>query len=178
MRFLGSFVVLLTLVWSAVVTFALYGSLRFNPLSMSSLSRVPIETVAPQGWKFFTKDPQEPYLRVFTQTAENKWTLASLGANAEPHNLLGVSRAPRARGVEFGLLVYQLPESAWRECDKDPLLCLDETQTATTTEPYPVPRSVCGTVGLVMSKPVPWAWASLKTPFSMPSKTAKVFVPC
>jgi sporulation delaying protein A len=178
MRVLGSFVLLLALGWSALGLSAFYGSLRFNPLNMTPLSGLRVETVAPEGWKFFTKDPQEPSLRVFTRADGQPWTLASLGANGEPRNLFGISRAPRARNVELGLLLYQLPESAWRPCDKDPLSCLDETETPTTTEGTSSSHFVCGTVGLVMSKPVPWAWASLRKAFQMPSKTAKVFVPC
>lgn len=176
-RGMGLATLLLAGVWGGVSAGALHASMNFNPIGSSVTSALRAALILPQGWKFFTKDPQEAQLRVLA-LVDGEWKSAELGANAEPHNLFGLSKAPRARGAETGVLSRSIPSAAWQPCSESIEACLSHAPSSQPLHnPAPAP-TLCGTLGFALQKPVPWAWAALRSHFSMPSRVAKVEVAC
>ncbi len=176
-QLMGLVTLVLMSAWGGLAVCTLHASMAFNPVALPMTRMLRSDLILPQGWKFFTKDPQVAQMRLL-EMRDGSWHSADLGPNAEPSNGFGVSKKPRAQGAEAGLLTYHLPSAAWRECTDAPIDCLDRMQTAYRLEsPSPTP-TLCGTIGFVVQKPVPWGWTSVKTPFVMPARVAKVEVSC
>src|SRR5262245_22657039 len=162
--------------FGAAATYAAHGSMPANPLVLPGERALEMRIWAPEGWKFFTRPPQEEEPAVFMRGASGAWTDAALGPNGEPRNAFGMDRRGRAQGVEIGLLLIEIPKSAWVECDVAPSACIDRGPPVVLKNVSPVP-SLCGHVALAMQKPVPWAWSRSGRAI-MPSRVARLEVQC
>lgn len=166
-----SLIVLATLFWLSLVS-----ALPFNTLKPINERKVEPLSVLPQGWSFFTKDPQSnsvfPYVRDGT-----RWRYAGLGPGFQLRNAFGLNRAYRAQGPEVAGLTALLGEEGWSDCEVESLQCLDHATVIEVTNPVPAP-SLCGSVGLVARKPVPWSWARRDFDVEMPSQVTLMEVTC
>jgi antimicrobial peptide system SdpA family protein len=148
-----------------------------TPIRMPFADRFEMAVMAPEGWKFFTKDPQAERLYFFRHE-ENAWHSASRGTNAEPSNFFGMSRDGRTQGMEAAVLMKNLPEASWKACDDTPSSCLaTDGDVVHVQNDLPLP-TLCGSIGLVLQKPVPWTWAKLSHPVTMPSRVTRLEVKC
>jgi antimicrobial peptide system SdpA family protein len=163
--------------WAGIAAAAIHASLPLNPIELSPERELVLRELLPEGWKFFTRNPQEAQILPFALT-DGAWTSASLTPNARPVNLFGLDRAGRSQGIELGTLLEQLDAGAWAECEGSPLTCLGNVPvTASLKNPFPRP-SLCGELGFVSQKPVPWAWARLGEHVEMPARVVRVVVQC
>src|SRR5690625_1300437 len=85
-------------------------------------------SLAPQGWGFFTRSAREEAMRVYPVHD------GALGdnlqpANAEPGNVFGFDRGSRSQGTETGLLNGAIPAEAWVACEGGRAGCLSEALT-------------------------------------------------
>jgi antimicrobial peptide system SdpA family protein len=174
---LGVVTVALSLGWTLLFVYGATLALPFNPVRLPGVDQLQTRVWFPQGWGFFTRDPREEDIAVHVRDAAGAWRPAGIGPNSRPRYVLGLDRAPRAQGVELGLLMAELPTKAWQPCphaDAGP--CLEALPVAATvTNPTPGP-SLCGTVGVVLRPPVPWAWARSRQ--WMPARVARLEVRC
>jgi antimicrobial peptide system SdpA family protein len=176
-RALGALVIALGGSFGLVGAYAVHASIEVNPISLPGEDKETMTSVLPEGWKFFTRNPQEPQIRPYV-LQDGAWATASLLPNSRARNLLGIDRSGRAQSVELGLLSESIPSSAWIACDEAPLVCLGRAPVAATIRnDFPNP-SVCGAIGLVSQPPVPWAWARSRDHLDMPSRIVRVEVPC
>jgi len=132
----------------------------------------------PQGWKFFTRDPREEVAFFFQRNDGGQWRSVSQAPNADPSHFFGWNRASRAQGVEFGNLAPSIPVAAYQDCDREPVECLREATGETPIENTSPLPTLCGSVGIVLQKPVPWAWARAVKHVTMPSRVVRVSVSC
>ncbi|HEY8088868.1 MAG TPA: SdpA family antimicrobial peptide system protein [Polyangiaceae bacterium] len=176
-RVLGALVLALGGSFAVLGAYAVHASIEVNPISLPGEDRGTMTSVLPEGWKFFTRNPQEPQIRPYVLEG-GAWVTASLLPNSRARNLLGIDRSGRAQSVELGLLSESIPSSAWIACDEAPLVCLDRAPVAATIHNDFPNASVCGAVGLVSQPPVPWAWARSSDHLDMPSRVVRVEVPC
>ena len=174
----GALVSSLALAWATTFAFSVHAVLPYNPVRLHAGARSVASAILPQGWKFFTRDPREEALRPYRPVAgDSAWTSASEMHHSRPAAAFGLRRDARAQGIEMGLLLYGLPAQMWSGCDDAVETCLTAAPVATTlTNESPAP-SLCGTIGFVLQKPVPWAWAS-PAAVHMPSRVLKVVVKC
>lgn len=176
-RAMGAATLLSMVAWGALAAAALHASSNDSAIERDHTAVLRSALILPQGWKFFTKSPREPQLRVLA-LGPGGWRSAELGANAEPSNWLGLSKAPRARGAELGLISKHVPNVAWHPCSETVEACLARlSEPAVVHNPAPAP-SLCGTLAFALQEPVPWAWAALKSKFAMPSRVARLEVSC
>jgi antimicrobial peptide system SdpA family protein len=148
-----------------------------NSLRLPGESTARVALLLPEGWKFFTRDPEEPRLRPYT-LKYGSWLDASRGPSAAPKYAFGLNRLVRTQGVEMALLLSTVPDSAWTPCTRDPVRCLPQVgSTATIRNPSPLP-SLCGTIAFAKQKPVPWAWSNRSPPVVMPSRVLRLEVQC
>ena len=115
-----------------------------------------VSKLAPQGWAFFTKDPQDVELVAYAPTSHGLNSLQTT-PQSRVENAWGITRAQRAQGPEIAALSNEL---TWMECvpGEVPEACVD---TEATFEPVlsPVPHpSLCGKVLVVQEKPVAWSF--------------------
>ena len=165
---------------SACILLGLYAvdaSRGRNALELPFQHKLFLRQLLPQGWAFFTRDPQEVRLHVYAETTRG-WVTADPGSHARWQYAMGFNRRSRVHGVELALLLAHFRQDAWQECRQSPVTCLAAVETARTipnTSPKP---AFCGPLGIVRQAPVPWAWARAAKPITMPSQILKVNVQC
>jgi antimicrobial peptide system SdpA family protein len=178
LRALGGCVVAIALVASLAVVYVFHGGMKKNALRLPFERAVNAVFWAPEGWKFFTRDAREERTSMYVR-GDGGWRTAALTPNARAENAFGLNRRGRAQGVELGLLTESVPATAWQHCDgSDPLPCLERaavSQRIRNASPHP---SLCGSVGLVSQKPIPWAWASQGLHVTMPIAVVRLEVSC
>jgi antimicrobial peptide system SdpA family protein len=146
-------------------------------LTLPASLRGVVHDVAPEGWQFFTKDPQDPSIIPYRMVS-GRWEYAQLQGSLHFDTIFGLDRIDRAQGVELGILASQIPENAWLPCKVAPTTCLEKIPVELTlrdTQPYP---TLCGDIGFANQAPVPWNWARRNPVPVMPSSFARVRVAC
>lgn len=135
-----------------------------------------VSKVAPQGWAFFTKDPQDVELVAY-QLTSNELTSLQSTPQSRVENAWGITRAQRAQGPEIAALSNAL---TWVECvpGELPEACVD---SAAPFEPImsPVPHpSLCGEIIIVQEKPVAWSFREFVDGTHTAERIAYAFVEC
>ncbi|MEV8017521.1 SdpA family antimicrobial peptide system protein [Streptomyces sp. NPDC086554] len=143
----------------------------------------PVKTAfsafVPQGWAFFTKDPQSEQFGAYRPRGggarpEN----LSLTPQGKAENLFGLSRRQRAQGPEEALLASKVRH--WETCQgsNDDCLRAAAVRPATAvTNPSPLP-SLCGDVIVTNQRPVPWAYRELLPETSRVTRAAHLRIRC
>jgi antimicrobial peptide system SdpA family protein len=175
---LGLFALMLAAFGSCVVVSAIDASRGMNALEFPLPDHQAIfRQLAPQNWAFFTRDPQEEATFAFRRSPDG-WVPAGLGANAEPRNAFGFDRAARAVGFETGLVMEAIRDEGYRECTEAIESCLERQPIHAEIDSITPNPHLCGELGLVKQKPVPWAWARSGKPVQMPARVVRVVVRC
>ena len=169
---------LLLALWGLLAFYALLPVLPDSPVTLPVSRSVLIQTLFPEGWKFYTANPREPRYLLF-QRKDSQWVDASIGPNGRPSHYFGLNRKARAQGVEYGLLVTAIvKKNRWLACKDEATVCLERisvTDTLANISPRP---TLCGIVGFVRQEMVPWAWREAASSLNMPSEVIKVRVIC
>jgi antimicrobial peptide system SdpA family protein len=175
----GVFSILVGLLWSIFVLYVALGALPFNPIRPPLLETLRTQVWMPEGWGFFTRNPREDRIFLFS-SVNGGWIKAALPQLGQPKYMMGLDRAPRAQGVEMAMLLVAQPlRKSWKPCQGEPTRCLERQVTAPAKVKNRSPNpSLCGLVGFVKRAPVPWAWVNSPKPVVMPSSTARVEVVC
>lgn len=162
---------------ACLAAYSIHGSLHHNPIALPFEEQLSTRAWAPEGWKFFTRNPREERPVLFVQGG-GRWRRAETGPASRPRYLFGLDRAGRVQGLELGLIFEQLPRGVWRDCDEPPLACIPSSAAAiaiTNRSPKP---TLCGPVGLALQKPIPWSWLKLPRPVVMPSRIVRLEIRC
>lgn len=173
----GAVLLGLGLSYTLLFCYAVHAVLPFNPIKLPYESELPTTLFLPEGWKFFTRNPQEEQPLVFSRQG-GSWRSAARGPHASAANLFGLDRAGRAQGLETGLLIAKVPERSFTECKQDPAACLERAPVAAHVKNISPDPTLCGPVGIVLRKPVPWAWARTSQGITMPSRIARLEIQC
>lgn len=164
--------------WALLGVYACHSALPYNALRLPIEKRVAVKVWFPQGWCFFTRSPREDRLSVLLADGDGAFlpAIASQGHWRRPVG--GFDRRERAAWIEAGILFASVAPPGWTECKHRPTDCLRGlTPAAEILNPSPNPR-LCGRVGLVRQRVLPWAWAKSGRSLAMPSKVALVNVLC
>src|SRR5271166_3733887 len=76
---LGAFALVLACAGLAVSAYVVHVALPFNPIRLPFERWVYVTFWAPEGWGFFTRDPQEAALLFFKRETDGKWISAYVG---------------------------------------------------------------------------------------------------
>jgi antimicrobial peptide system SdpA family protein len=162
--------------WLAVISFVLRG-LHDSPMRIGMLNGLAVTAIVPQGWAFFTRDPQEASWLVYRPDGD-RWVRA-LGTNSDAQYLFGLDRTQRAQEMELQSLLGQVPSSAWvsgRSKVSGPSAGeIRRVVAVNNTAPRP---SICGEVAVHKRETIPWAWSRSRATIAMPSTTARMHVRC
>lgn len=126
-------------------------------VQLNTHTKTFFKRVLPQGWAFFTKDPQEEKLTIYKLENDNYELL--IKGNPDKSNLFGLSRKGRRVAYEFSLLLSQFKKESWTprkgadipqpgELSKEFLF--NEDARVVNVSP--------GTYLAILEKPIPWAW--------------------
>lgn len=146
-----------------------------DPLVVEDMRRV-----LPQGWAFFTRDPQEPQTHVYVHGGDD-WEAIPHPAPNAVRSLFGINRSARFYDHEVGMVMAAVPLDEWVDCGSG-----DHVQCLRSLTPVPDlvvdnsfdPPQLCGTLGLVQQEPIPWAWREDAESVQMPLAAAVVEVSC
>jgi len=167
---------LITVCASIILFFyAIHAALPTNPVTLPFESKINMIKWFPQGWGFFSKDPREEQFFAYDmKTGNSVFTFP----NNRPENFFGLRRYGRAQGIEYGRIYSNIPPSAWSTCKKDPMDCLNQLEKSIEVKNDIPNPTICGEVGVVNKKLVPWAWSKSRENIKMPSKVVRVNVLC
>ena len=174
---LGALSLALGTVASVLVAYSVHAGMAHNPVTLPFEREIHAQTWIPEGWKFFTRNPREERIAMMVRK-DGQWINGSRTPNANPSNAFGLNRLGRAQGVELALLLENVPSEAWSACKGNTTTCLEKTEpTIRRTNISPNP-SLCGSVGLVSQKPIPWAWAREGMHVEMPATVIRMEIQC
>lgn len=148
-------------------------SLPYNTLTMYLPRFISPDTLVPQGWGFFTRNPKEPYLLMF-RMFKGRWTVWNK-SQASFSLGMGLSRKARRENMEMGSFADLVKEDQWTECKGPPPSCVPET-IHRIKNPLKDKALITGDLLLVSIEPTPWAWSNSKNKIVMPSKVVRLYV--
>jgi antimicrobial peptide system SdpA family protein len=157
-RALGAAAIAIVLGWSTLAVYSIHASLPSNPVRLPFASNVQAQALAPQGWSFFTRDPHFPRMTAYTRSSNGRWVPAGVGPYARPENALGLIRSPGAQEHELKWLTDRLAAPRLSACEGDLDTCLNHAEVAARVTNHAPRPTLCGSVGIVVQKPVPWSW--------------------
>ncbi|MBX3221628.1 MAG: SdpA family antimicrobial peptide system protein [Labilithrix sp.] len=169
----------LGLLATALVAVTVHGSMPANAIDSNLDRDLQTTAWAPESWRFFTRNPQEEETTPYAMQSDGAWSSAA-SPGGSPRYLFGVDRAGRAQGVELGRLLDGIPKGSFRACDDDesPELCLSKTTKVVRLDNEMPRPSLCGQIGIVTKRPVPWAWARSGRTIHMPARVLRLDVKC
>ncbi|MFI1997007.1 SdpA family antimicrobial peptide system protein [Actinoplanes sp. NPDC020271] len=160
------------------VMFTLPDNVLLNRMDHVTAQRA-VNTVVPENWAFFTRDPQTPEVTAYRLDSGSKPVSLLTTPQNKAANAFGLSRNQRAQGVELGYL--SSVTSAWRDCDVRTTACVSAAagapaEATVNTSSFP---TACGDVYLAQEVPVPWNYRKLykNTSFRI-NKVAHLEVSC
>jgi len=169
---------------TTVAVYALDASTGYNLNRLPLENQVSMLSWVPEGWAFFTRDPREEGMFVYSRREDGSWRSVVEAPLSAWGNAFGFDRGPRRQGVEMGLLAATLPIEGWTPCVSTELpRCLeDAAPTLTFANPSPAP-TLCGELAVVRRKPVPFAWVVGKrrddlSGFRVPNNFIRVQATC
>ncbi|MCX4631358.1 SdpA family antimicrobial peptide system protein [Streptomyces sp. NBC_01443] len=158
---------------------SLFYTLPSNALSSrhSKGARQYFNTVTPQVWAFFTKNPEGIQIG-FYGLKEGKGENLLRTPQGNPSNLFGLERSQRAQGPEVSYLEAAVPN--WIECSGTLERCLPraaETPAAKLENRSPV-QTLCGDSFITQESVVPWSYRDLVKYDRRITKIAHLDVSC
>ncbi|WP_228558196.1 SdpA family antimicrobial peptide system protein [Myxococcus sp. AB056] len=179
-RRLGLLALGLILGWASVTMYAVHASLPYNPIHLPFEKHFDMKLILPEGWAFFTRDPREDRTLPYLRTPEGQWVWASNAPNFQLQNAFGINRVSRAQSVELGILTNDAAALEQVACNEAPSTCLERAPVAKTLRNKSPRPTMCGELGLVFQRTIPWAWSRTHQdkPITLPSKVLRLNVEC
>jgi antimicrobial peptide system SdpA family protein len=163
--------------WLAVGCLYFVAANTHSPVSMSQRDAHSLLSIGPEGWGFFTRDPQEKRLLLYSVSrSTGKLVEASPATVRTWYQVMAGSRASRIRGMEIAKLQTLIEAESWQPCRRDAAQCLN-AQPVRVVNPMHV-KTVCGEHVLQVQAPTPWAWAGSASKIHMPSRVVRIDVDC
>ncbi|HMR43219.1 MAG TPA: SdpA family antimicrobial peptide system protein [Saprospiraceae bacterium] len=162
--------------------FLLVTSVPENPVKIRSsfFQKSHVNYFLPQGWGFFTRDPQEER-KYLVKMDENGNLVSKEIRNTSAGMLFGLSRENRIVNSKIGLIYDKLITKKIQpvECEGSIEEFIRKNGKQLTRATMQVADfGFCGEYYLISQKPLPWSWIALKDNFEMPSKIFKINLEC
>lgn len=174
---LGGIAIAVGMLWLVAIAYAATPALPYNPVRLPYTKLAQTLLWAPQGWSFFTRDPREEKQTVYARQG-SKWESVLLSPHGRLSNIGGLRRKSRSQGVEMALLMNGFPFKDWHSCTASLQECLAQLPPGHVVRNISPTPTMCGTVAIVLQKPVPWAWARSSRPVTMPFRILSLDVSC
>jgi antimicrobial peptide system SdpA family protein len=177
-RVLGAALAAIVSLWGSLAVYAFHSAIPFNAVRLPGERLVNIRYWSPQGWAFFTRDPQEDWLLFYRRGRDGSWTDAGLAPNGRVRHLFGFDRKPRAQLTEVAVLIQRVSRNGWASCRDALPQCFEQISVASElVNDLPSP-TLCGSIGFAFQEQLPWAWSQAMPSIIMPARVAKVNVQC
>jgi antimicrobial peptide system SdpA family protein len=158
---------------------SVFYTLPSNALSSrhSKGARTFFNTVTPQDWAFFTRNPESVQIGAYAFDGTRSRSLLHTPQGA-PANAFGLDRTQRAQGPELGFVNAETTD--WTKCSGLLDGCLRDAaaQPAQRVRNHsPIP-TICGDTYLTEESTVPWEYRNLVTYHERVVKIAHLDVAC
>lgn len=138
-----------------------------------------VQSLVPQGWGFFTRNPREaaviPYVHNGTE-----WVNANRGPNAQLRYLLGLNRESRLTEFDLTQVMHNATTVlTWTPCAEPEIDSCVASATAAGVVPvvtYGYQLRLCGDVLIIRQEPIPLAYAGLG--YRPPMEAIRFHVTC
>ncbi len=119
-------------------------SLPATVLTESWPSKSVVQASVPESWEFFTRDPKQAGLTMFSQTTRDTFQVAGTLPQTRPENLFGLSRNQRSQDTEKAILADAVTK--WTKCSSTSAgACLTAAHSAPAQKVKPAtPSNFCG----------------------------------
>lgn len=164
--------ILIAVLWITFLNYVFISSLPI-PNNTSYKQKATFFNIIPQGWGFFTRDPREN--EIYLYTIINNSVVKFTDTNGSQKNFYGASRKNRLIGIELGLLIPKINKSSWKEMKGGKLVFNPKIHTDTILNKFS-PCNIKGTYFIVEQERIPWAWSRNYNNLIMPYKYAKIYV--
>jgi antimicrobial peptide system SdpA family protein len=141
-----------------LVFYVFTSALPESTIGISRINKIRITSIIPEGWAFFTKNPQSEDAIIYEvkDSSINKIILPS----GDVSNLFGLNRRSRLQSQELGNLLTTISEDSWVYIQgslTDSISLIKRTVLIDLINPskYPYFRGVYVVQKIV---PIPWAW--------------------
>ncbi|WP_294302530.1 SdpA family antimicrobial peptide system protein [uncultured Chryseobacterium sp.] len=94
-----------------VIFFLFKNSIGYNIKSSNFLTISFFSKISPQGWGFFTKNPREE--NVYIYSIHNGQLKSEITQNSSYKNFFGISKKSRMIGFEVSMILGQLKNTKW-----------------------------------------------------------------
>ncbi len=172
---LGLLTASLGVIAAALAALAVYAAIPPAVIALPQPAITAGELLLPQGWAFFTANPQSVYPQPYERSGDGTW-VDKVSSLAAPSALFGLNRSLRALSAESSLLLRSVPARSWRTCTDQPARCLLTAPVAARVVNTSPLEDLCGDVGFARQQALPWAWRNTGT--VMPSLVVRVEVSC
>lgn len=124
-----------------------------------------VQSLSPQGWAFFTRDPREPSVLPYVEDGDD-WVRADRGPNAQPSSMFGIDRSTRLTEYDVSQVIGASNDENWFDCAPGTLeQCVQIAEQDAgwkSLEARGYDLRLCGRVVFVQEEPVPIAFAGLE----------------
>ncbi|MDI1477562.1 SdpA family antimicrobial peptide system protein [Polyangium sp. y55x31] len=172
----GAAALAVVLGWSTFAAYTIHAALPTNPIELPFASRVHAEHFAQESFNYFTKNPHYPRMLAYVPAGEGRWRQANVSPYARPENALGLSRAPEAQEQEMKMIARRIRQSDLATCEGELDACLNRAGVIARVKNDAPRRTLCGSVGIVLRRPTPWAWRN--DGVRMDTRVARLEVSC
>ena len=164
---------LIILCWMLCATIILFASLK-SQLVLAENQKEIVGKIFPQGWGFFTKDPQSFALNIYS-CKNNKFTKVNI-LNQSLKNNFGFSRASRMVGYELSMVAQKIKTNEWVSDQSKNIYNSIKNRTIIIHSDYNYSYLSKGIYVLELYKPIPYAWADQNQAKNNPISTAKILI--
>jgi len=157
-------------------------SMPYNPINALGHNKEVVQFL-PQGWAFFTRNPQEAQIQLYQKSPDAKWEKIH-HYHSNPSNLIGLDRDMSRLLMEITYIFNDIDRSCFYDCESN-------NQYATIALDCPALFSdplefnnifnaplFCGEYLLTSQKTIPWAWTHNRKKIMMPNKSILLNIRC
>jgi antimicrobial peptide system SdpA family protein len=151
-----------------------------NPIKMKyHINTTQFKIFFPEGWAFFTKNAKDAEFELYKTAGDSLIKMAGQ-RQSEFRNLLGIKRDARSLSVEMSYLLDKIEgDSIWTSFPKGLNNCLHQLPMKAYSVVNRTKNPLLqGTVFVVRTPVVPWAWANSYFNIVQPVEVLKLNIQC
>lgn len=152
--------------WSVFIFFLMATYMPYNHFSPNKKIKLEVSLFMPEGWAFFTRNPREPNLYVYSVKNEKYKLINHLNSSFE--NYFGFSRGSRVMSIEMGKILEKIKPSSWKPTSNELKTIYIENKAFNP--------SIKGLFLIELREKTPWTWIKSYDSIKMPSKYVRVYI--
>lgn len=157
--------------WVLCTTLILFSTMK-SQLILAENHKEFINKIFPQGWGFFTKDPQDFELNIYKIRNGKLEKIKTLNQSLE--NKFGFSRSSRMIGYEMSTIAQEIKSTEWIQNTDNNIYSSLKNSTIVINNKVKFRYFSRGSYLIQLYKPVPYAWAKQNQEKYNPFSVAKI----